>query len=96
LNEVRQDVRSTDAEYARELDQIMRDLQRVYNGPVDSAKMDDTIARDLLPALERLELELKSKVDQQKGQVRSAGSEPVPQGYADSVAEYFRRLSKGK
>jgi hypothetical protein len=28
--------------------------------------------------------------------VRSGSTEPVPQGYADAVAEYFRRLSKEK
>ena len=28
--------------------------------------------------------------------VRSPGNEQIPQGYADAVAEYFRKLSKGK
>jgi hypothetical protein len=30
------------------------------------------------------------------GSVRSPGGETVPQGYADAVAEYFRKLSKSK
>jgi hypothetical protein len=30
------------------------------------------------------------------GSTRSAGSEPIPQGYADAVAEYFRKLSSSK
>jgi hypothetical protein len=33
---------------------------------------------------------------QQSGQVRSAGSDKVPAGYADAVADYFRKLSKSK
>jgi hypothetical protein len=30
------------------------------------------------------------------GSVRSPGGEKVPQGYADAVAEYYRKLSKSK
>jgi hypothetical protein len=30
------------------------------------------------------------------GSVRSPGGEKVPQGYADAVAEYYRKLSNGK
>ena len=29
-------------------------------------------------------------------EVRSAGTETVPPGYSDAVADYFRKLSKGK
>jgi hypothetical protein len=28
--------------------------------------------------------------------VRSAGSETVPPGYSNAVADYFRKLSQGK
>ena len=42
-------------------------------------------------------MELRRKVDEAGGgSVRSPGAEPVPQGYADAVAEYFRKLSKSK
>jgi hypothetical protein len=51
----------------------------------------------VLPEVERLELELRRKLDEKTSdQVRSAGTETVPQGYSDAVAEYFRKLSKGK
>jgi hypothetical protein len=32
--------------------------------------------------------------DGSDGSVRSVGNETVPQGYADAVAEYFRKLSQ--
>ena len=43
-------------------------------------------------------MELRRKVDEANGGgiVRSPGSEKVPHGYADKVAEYFRKLSKSK
>ena len=34
--------------------------------------------------------------NEDSGQVRSAGAERAPAGFAESVAEYFRKLSKGK
>jgi hypothetical protein len=47
--------------------------------------------------VERLEVQVRRQLDEQQGgQVRNAGSEPVPAGYSDAVADYFRRLSKSK
>jgi hypothetical protein len=47
--------------------------------------------------MEQVEMLLRRKVDQSdNGSVRSAAGETVPQGYGDAVAEYFRKLSKGK
>lgn len=75
----------------------MQEIQRLNIGQASGPQLDERIQRQLLPALERLELELRRKVNDQKaGQVRSAGSEPVPTGYSESVADYFRRLSKAK
>jgi len=51
----------------------------------------------MLTGVEQIELQLRRQLDgQQAGAVRSGSAEPVPQGYADAVAEYFRRLSKEK
>jgi hypothetical protein len=45
--------------------------------------------------LEQIELELRRRIEGDRpGQVHSAPGEPAPPGYADAVAEYFRRLSK--
>ena len=51
-----------------------------------------------LTDVEQMEMELRRKVDDTSGggSIRSPGSEPVPQGYADAVADYFRKLSKSK
>jgi len=54
------------------------------------------IEAQMLSGIEQLELQLRRQLDDQGGAVRSGSSEPVPQGYADAVAEYFRRLSKEK
>jgi hypothetical protein len=73
---------------------VMRSLQNLNY--TDRAEFEARINRQVLPQLERLELELRRKLDEKSDQVRSGGSDTVPAGFADSVAEYFRRLSKGK
>ena len=54
--------------------------------------------RKVLALLEQLELEVRRQVEQEKGnfQVRVIGAEPVPEQYREAVAEYFRRLSRGR
>jgi len=54
------------------------------------------IESQMLTGVEQIELQLRRLLDDQGGAVRSGTAEPVPQGYADAVAEYFRRLSKEK
>jgi hypothetical protein len=55
------------------------------------------IESQMLTGVEQIELLLRRQLDEQGGgAVRSGSAEPVPQGYADAVAEYFRRLSKEK
>jgi hypothetical protein len=43
-------------------------------------------------------MELRRKVEDTagNGSVRSSGGEKIPQGYADAVYEYRRKLSKSK
>jgi hypothetical protein len=40
--------------------------------------------------------QLRRRMEQKGGSVRSAASERAPEGYADAVAEYYRRVAKGK
>jgi hypothetical protein len=54
------------------------------------------IESQMLSGVEQIELQLRRQLDDQGGVVRSGSADPVPQGYADAVAEYFRRLSKEK
>jgi len=50
-----------------------------------------------LDNMDQVELELRRLADaQQTGSVRSGASQPIPPGYADAVAEYFRRLAAQK
>ena len=51
-----------------------------------------------LAGAEQVEMELRRMVDESGsgGSVRSPAGERVPQGYQDAVADYFRKLSKGK
>jgi len=45
--------------------------------------------------IEQVEVQLRRKVEEQNGgSIRSATPQPAPPGYADAVADYFRRLSK--
>ena len=63
----------------------------------DNALVLERIRNVVLLNVEQLEVQVRRQLDEQEGgQVRDAGSEPVPPGYSDAVADYFRRLSKGK
>ncbi|HLY64977.1 MAG TPA: hypothetical protein VKU60_05535, partial [Chloroflexota bacterium] len=57
--------------------------------------MIEQLHGQVLATVDKLELQLRRELDdKQQGQVRSGDSLPVPAGYQDSVADYFRRLSK--
>ena len=78
-----------------------RNVATVCIGPEDDMERRreeiQTRINQVIPRIEELELELRRKLEEKEGgQVRTGGVERVPQGYADAVAEYFRRLSKSK
>jgi hypothetical protein len=51
----------------------------------------------MLGLLEQLELQVRRQAEEAGNtEVRAIVSEPVPEQYREAVAEYFRRLSKGK
>jgi hypothetical protein len=88
-----------DPNMLKDIQTLMRDLQRLdpytyANDPL----LAERIHAALMSGVEQVEMELRRKVDEStgNGSVRSPGGETVPQGYADAVAEYFRRLSKSK
>jgi hypothetical protein len=57
--------------------------------------MVEELYNRVLGDVDKLELQLRRASDaKQSGQVHSTDSQPVPPGYEDAVAEYFRRLSK--
>ncbi len=78
-------------EAAGDVEEIIGQMQRF-----DPQRVDE-IASRILPALETMELRLRRKLDEEHGgQVRSGAPDPIPPGYGDAVAEYFRRLSSRK
>jgi hypothetical protein len=85
-------------ELSRDVHDLIRDLQQVDARllgaePARLAKIID----QLVGGVEGVELQLRRLADQQQaGSVRSGASQPVPQGYADAVAEYFKRLAREK
>lgn len=63
----------------------------------NDAELANRLSHEVLPELERLELDVRRKLeDKSSDQVRSAGTETVPPGYSDAVADYFRKLSQSK
>ena len=82
-------------EMVRDLDELVREMQRLdpkqFPG---NPELVERLRSQVLPGLEQLEIQLRRQLDASAGQPRYAGSEPAPPGYADRVAEYFRRLSR--
>ena len=83
---------------AKDIQELMRDLRQFdpftnSNDPLLNERIQSALA-----GVEQVEMELRRKVDDTTagGSVRSPGGEKVPQGYADAVAEYYRKLSKSK
>jgi len=94
LNQLRDFVRQN-PDVAGDYSNLMRSLNPQYTS--NDEELSQRLSREVLPEMERLELELRRKLDDKNSdQVRSAGSETVPPGYSEAVADYFRKLSKSK
>jgi hypothetical protein len=93
-----QQATGNDPAMAKDVQNLIRDMQRMNpfnyaNDPLLTERIQATLAQ-----VEQVELELRRKVDESSngGSVRSPGSDRVPQGYEDKVAEYRRKLAKSK
>lgn len=96
LNDMRQQFKDN-PDLARQVGDVEREISRLAVGDISSAELQNRLNREVLPNLEALEVQLRRQVESQNGdQVRSGSTDKVPAGYADAVAEYFRKLSKGK
>ena len=81
----------------REVSELSGQIQKMQMGETASPELDQRISREILPRLEALEVRLRRQIDEQEtGQVRSGASDRAAPGYTDAVAEYFRKLSKGR
>ncbi len=86
------------ADVARDVRELIREMQRIdpkrFAG---NPELVERIRKEMLAGVEGVELRLRRLAEEQKGgSVRSAASERAPEGYADAVAEYYRRVAKGK
>jgi hypothetical protein len=97
LEQLRQAVRD-DPEMSRQVQDLIRQMQGLYpNRHPGNPELVEQLHSEVLATVDKLELQLRRQLDdKQSGQVRSGDSQPVPAGYEDSVAEYYRRLSKNK
>lgn len=81
----------------KDLRETIRDMYRLDPRQASgNPELLNRIESQMLTGVEQIELQLRRLLDDQGGAVRSGSAEPVPQGYAGAVAEYFRRLSKEK
>lgn len=81
-----------------EFQKLLRDMASLDpNKFKGNPAMLEQMRSQLLPVLEQLELKLRREQEAKEAgnEARSATPDRVPLGYADQVAEYYRRLSKG-
>jgi hypothetical protein len=95
LNQLRQAVRE-DPETAKQVQELIQEMERLDPSrfPGNPALVEQ-LHSQVLADVDKLELQLRRQLDDKdSGQVRSGDTKTVPQGYEESVAEYYRRLSK--
>jgi hypothetical protein len=95
LNALRQNFQGQPAPLA-DLQELIRQMQRLDPSrfPGNPAMLEE-LHDQVLTSVDKLELRLRRQEDDNDaGQIRSGDSLPIPAGYQDSVADYFRRLSK--
>jgi hypothetical protein len=83
-------------EISRDIQDLMRQMQGL-DPRLLAARPErlGQIVESLMGGVEEVELKLRRLADNdQSGSVRSGASQPPPPGYAEAVAEYFRRLAK--
>jgi hypothetical protein len=94
LNQLRQLVQS-DPQTEKEVSDLTRQMQQLDPSrfPGNPA-MVEQMHREVLSSVDKLELQLQR--DNAATEARTGKSDAVPAGYQDSVAEYYRRLSKNR
>jgi len=94
LSRIRQRVKD-DPQAAKHIAELTRQMQHLDPSrfPGNPAMVEE-MHREILSSLDRLELQLQR--DGISPQARTGRPYSVPPGYQDSVAEYYRRLSKSQ
>ena len=75
----------------KDIGSVIRELEQI--NMAQPGLLAARLNQELLPALERLEIEVKRQAGEEGNAARSAKPENAPDGYRDAVAEYFRKLS---
>jgi hypothetical protein len=97
LNQLRQLARG-DPAAQKQIDDLTKEMQKLDPArfPGNPAMVEELHAR-VLNDVDKLELQLRrDPAAAQSGQVRTAATAPVPAGYQDAVADYYRRLGKSQ
>ena len=81
-----------------QVDELIRSMQQLdprrFPG---NPEVVDRLFAEVRSGVDRLELQLgHDPADDNRNVVRNSESLPVPEGYQDAVAEYYRRLSKAQ
>jgi hypothetical protein len=86
------------ADLAGDAQDLIRQFQRVDPSRFPgNPELLTQLHAQMLAGVEQLEMRLRREIDDKNGgSIRSGSAQQAPPGYAQSVAEYFRRLSKGK
>jgi hypothetical protein len=96
MNDLRQRFKD-DPEMARQISDVEKALTQANVGDTAGPTLQDRLSRTVLPQLETLEVQMRQKLGEETGgQVRSAGTERMPDGFRESVSEYFRELGSSK
>ena len=85
-------------ELASDVQELIRQIERLdpKRFPGNPALIEQ-LRMQLLPTLEHVELRLRRELDgSAETQARSGPAQPVPPGYAEAVAEYYRKLSRSR
>lgn len=84
-------------ETERDIQKLIREMQQLDPKRfVGNPELVEQLRNQLLANIEQLELQLRRQVDGESGNVRTGTQQRVPSGYGEAVAEYFRKLSKGR
>ncbi len=96
LSQLRGQVRG-EGSAAEDITDLIRQMQQLdpsrFRG---NPELVEQLRTQVLTGLEQLELRLRREVTDDGGEVKSVLSRPVPPGYSDSVAEYYRKLSRSQ
>jgi hypothetical protein len=96
LNQLRS-LTKNDPAAAKEIADLVKQMQQLDPSRfVGNPAMVEQLHSQVLTEVDKLELQLRRGADDPTSEVRTSKPAAVPQGYQDAVADYYRRLSKGK